>query len=134
MNGFDTNYFMYCEDTDLCLRVKRRNYKVYGIPCEMVHRFGGSSSQVLEKRIRYSRDSVNKYMKKHFRKHQYILGYMVVLLNILLKMSLCFLLSILKFWRFKYFWIRGKGYYNALYMKSPNYARVHKALTIRRGI
>jgi GT2 family glycosyltransferase len=44
LKGFRTEYFMYAEDVDLCLRVRRTGYRVYHVPgAEIVH-FGGSSS------------------------------------------------------------------------------------------
>lgn len=117
IGGFDTGYFMYCEDTDLCLKVKQLGYKIYGLPFKLIHKFAGSSEKVLEKRIIYSRDSVNTYMRRYFRKHQYVLGYTVVLLNVLLKMLLCFGLSVITFWKFKTLWLKGKGYYNAVFIR-----------------
>ena len=32
LNGFDEDYFMYSEDTDLCLRLKKRGFKNYYFP------------------------------------------------------------------------------------------------------
>jgi len=44
LQGFRSEYFMYAEDVDLCLRVRRAGYQVYHVPgAEIVH-FGGSSS------------------------------------------------------------------------------------------
>ena len=117
LGGFDEGYFMYCEDTDLCLKVKERGYKVIGLPFIITHRFAGSSVKVLEKRIVYSRNSINRYMRSHFSTIQYPLGYLVVLLNVFFKMFLCCSLSLIKFWRFKTYWLKGKGYYNALFRK-----------------
>ncbi len=44
IGGFNTSYFMYGEDIDLCARVQKLGLKVYHIPkAEIIH-FGGMSS------------------------------------------------------------------------------------------
>lgn len=46
IGGFREEYFMYGEDIDLCLRVRKLGYKVYHIPnAEIIHYGGSSSSQ-----------------------------------------------------------------------------------------
>ena len=45
INAFSTNYFMYLEDMDLCLKVVRSGWNIYYVPDAMiVHHAGGSSS------------------------------------------------------------------------------------------
>lgn len=45
LGGFDENYFMYLEDLDFCLRVKKRGYKILYFPSIKVKHFGGGSSK-----------------------------------------------------------------------------------------
>lgn len=46
VGGFTPSYFMYAEDMDLCLKVRRQKVKIYHIPTsEIIHHGGTSSSQ-----------------------------------------------------------------------------------------
>lgn len=57
IDGFDTRFFMYGEEADLCLRIHRRGFRVVFCPdAEIVHFGGGSSGAIselsFERRIR----------------------------------------------------------------------------------
>jgi N-acetylglucosaminyl-diphospho-decaprenol L-rhamnosyltransferase len=43
-HGFTTDYFMYSEDLDLCLKVKKAGWNVYYVPNAVVVHHGGRSS------------------------------------------------------------------------------------------
>ncbi|MBU1854806.1 MAG: glycosyltransferase family 2 protein, partial [Nanoarchaeota archaeon] len=48
---FDEDFFMYCEDVDLCIRCKQRGWKIMYAPLSMVfHKFRGTSTL---KMVRY---------------------------------------------------------------------------------
>ncbi len=43
VGGFDTNYFYFCEDTDLCFRIKKLGLKnVFSTECAVLHNFSQS--------------------------------------------------------------------------------------------
>ncbi|NTV41378.1 MAG: hypothetical protein HGA61_03845, partial [Candidatus Moranbacteria bacterium] len=66
IGGFDENFFMYFEDVDLCLRLKRLGKKILLLSKSNVLHFGGrSSNNDLEKK-RYYYESQDYYFKKHF--------------------------------------------------------------------
>jgi GT2 family glycosyltransferase len=44
IGGFDEDYFMYTEDTDLCFRAKRAGWRVFYLPKWRIIHFGGASS------------------------------------------------------------------------------------------
>jgi N-acetylglucosaminyl-diphospho-decaprenol L-rhamnosyltransferase len=44
VQGFSTDYFMYGEDLDLCLKVRQAGWKVYHVPEALVVHHGGCSS------------------------------------------------------------------------------------------
>lgn len=44
VGGFDEDFFMYSEDVDLCLRVRRAGWPVYYAPEPAITHFGGGSS------------------------------------------------------------------------------------------
>lgn len=41
---FSPLFFMYCEDTDLCLQIKRKGYKIMSVPDAMIMHLEGSST------------------------------------------------------------------------------------------
>jgi len=44
--SFDERYFMYCEEIDLCRRIKRAGWEIYNVPAaEVVHLVGQSTKQ-----------------------------------------------------------------------------------------
>ena len=46
LGGFSTDYFMYVEDMDLCLRITRAGWKIYYVPeATIVHHGSGSSAR-----------------------------------------------------------------------------------------
>lgn len=46
IGGFDERYFMYCEEIDLCRRIKKAGWEIYCVPAaEVVHLVGQSTKQ-----------------------------------------------------------------------------------------
>jgi GT2 family glycosyltransferase len=46
VGGFDERYFMYCEEIDLCRRIKTAGWEIYCLPqAELVHLVGQSTRQ-----------------------------------------------------------------------------------------
>jgi GT2 family glycosyltransferase len=44
IGGFDTNYFLYCEEEDLCMTMKKKNLMTFLVPEAKFIHFGGQSS------------------------------------------------------------------------------------------
>jgi GT2 family glycosyltransferase len=66
VGGFDENYFMYFEDVDLCLRVKKQGLKIAVNPkARVFHESGKSFSNEREKKKHYYA-SQDYYIRKHF--------------------------------------------------------------------
>ena len=64
-NGFDEDYFMYYEETDLFYRLNRRGYKACVIPyTTIIHINGGSFKKKINRSITQYR-SKNTFYKKH---------------------------------------------------------------------
>jgi GT2 family glycosyltransferase len=54
VGGFDTSYFLYCEEEDLCYRMRQAGYEVYLVPdAQFVHHMGKSTSRNLAIRREY---------------------------------------------------------------------------------
>lgn len=68
VGGFDSNYFMYAEDLDLCLKVKRAGWKVCYVPDAVIIHHGGQSSAACGESNRAAvmiRESLMRFMKEY---------------------------------------------------------------------
>lgn len=72
INGFDPDFFMYCEDEDLCLRVKKLGLKLIKINGLKIYHKGGSSEplQNYDYFYRWYRSQL-LFAKKHFDSNQF---------------------------------------------------------------
>jgi GT2 family glycosyltransferase len=65
LKGFDPDFFVYYEETELTFRVKKAGYEVYNVPqAEIIHFDGQTFSGNWEKRTKLSLDSRRKYYLK----------------------------------------------------------------------
>ena len=62
---FDTAFFMYYEETDLCRRVKDMGYAVRSVPGARICHLEGKSISNLERKAEMNFNSRSIYMKKH---------------------------------------------------------------------
>jgi len=79
--GFDTNIFLYYEETDLCIRLANRSKFAYLIPdAEFIHLHGASTekSLAIKKELKIS-------LLYIIRKHYGLFGYKIVLYFLVLK-------------------------------------------------
>lgn len=70
LSGFDPRFFMYCEETDLCHRIRKLGYKIVSVPkSKIVHLEGASFSEDrFFERIKMNRKSLNLYCSLHYGK------------------------------------------------------------------
>jgi len=72
---FDEHYFLYLEDMDLCMQVKKIGYSNIYLPeAEIVHLFGGSSAPKKSELKNIYSESVNHYFRKNFSIIEYWLA------------------------------------------------------------
>ncbi len=45
VGGLDTNYFLYCEEEDICLRLKNKGHIIFYIPSAVISHLGGGSTE-----------------------------------------------------------------------------------------
>jgi GT2 family glycosyltransferase len=69
LGGFDEDFFLYGEDQDLCLRVRKRGYKIGFIDEAVIRHYGGQSelntlpAEVVRKKVR----AEHLFYRKHYR-------------------------------------------------------------------
>lgn len=64
LGGFDSDFFMYCEETELCYRVKKLGFHCYSVPAAEIIHLEGKSFTVSENReIRYLEGRETYYKK-----------------------------------------------------------------------
>lgn len=75
LQGFDERFFVYYEEVDLSKRAKNMGYDSYFYAsAKAFHKGGGTSEQVLDKRLFYILDSYLKYEKKHYGLSGFLIG------------------------------------------------------------
>lgn len=72
---FDEHYFLYLDDMDLCMQVKKNGYSNIYLPsAEIVHLFGGSSKPKKSELKRIYGESAKHYFRKNFSIIEYWLA------------------------------------------------------------
>ena len=87
VGGFDKDYFMYTEETDLCYRVKRAGWKVWFIPkWDVIHVGGGSSNSDFPIIAEFK--GVKIFYQKHMPTWQYPVLRMLLKLGALIRLPI----------------------------------------------
>ena len=69
VRGFDTEFFMYGEDIDLCYRVRQGGFKIWYYPKTMSFHYKGKSSKKSSQKSLYAfHEAMILYYKKHYQK------------------------------------------------------------------
>lgn len=55
LSGFDTDFFMYHEESEFCFRILRKGYKIYNVPTAKIIHLEGKSSKFKEKKFEIER-------------------------------------------------------------------------------
>jgi GT2 family glycosyltransferase len=68
VGSFDEQFFMYCEDVDLCCRISRVGWKLFYLSeAEILHLGGGASSAAAGAfSVLMTCESFSKFMRKHY--------------------------------------------------------------------
>jgi len=73
---FDENFFMYCEDIDICLRAKKAGWEVYYLPqTQAVHQIRNGKRRASLKSIIDHHLSMYKFYKKHYTKNRFMFNF-----------------------------------------------------------
>ena len=66
VDGFDEEFFMYFEDNDLCLRIRRAGWKIFYNPQVTITHLGGASLAQGKTRTHYYDVSLRYFYAKHY--------------------------------------------------------------------
>lgn len=91
VGGFDENFFMYCEDNDLCRRTRDAGYKIWYYPKTYSYHYKGESTKKAPaKMLKAFHDAMWLYYKKYyFKKYGRILAgvvYLAIQARLILKL------------------------------------------------
>ena len=122
---FDENFFMYLENDDLCLRVKKKGEKIFILKNAKINHLGAKAvNEKFYNELEFSRNWHCNWYKFYYRKKHYgfIFAFIIGLpsfINSCLK-CLFFLIFKNKF-KFKIFFCKASGFYNPLINKKSWY-------------
>lgn len=71
VGGFDSHFFMYWEETDLCLQLHRLGYKITALPNHKIIHYGGSSFQNSSSLPSYKKLALQYESMCYFRKKNF---------------------------------------------------------------
>ncbi|MEG0614261.1 MAG: glycosyltransferase family 2 protein [Oscillospiraceae bacterium] len=97
IGGFDEDYFMYCEDVDLCYRISQEKFKLIYFPnAEITHLKGQSGLNTKnQKVIKYFYSSMLIFYNKNFKSQYNFFVTLAVFVGIKLKLCLSLIKSFL---------------------------------------
>jgi len=99
INGFDEEYFMYSEETDLFFRLKGKGVRIlYFLDVTALHIGRGSSSQVSEKMLIQQTKSLVLYFKKNKGRISGLIAFLIILIGQTGRVIVLKVLSLLLFW------------------------------------
>lgn len=64
VGGFDEDFFMYYEETELSYRIMKKGFKIANVPEAKITHFEGASETLKERSLNWTLESKKKYFKK----------------------------------------------------------------------
>ena len=121
---FDENFFLYLENNDLCLRVKKNNRKIYVIRNSIIEHKGGASSDPDFSQIEYLKNWHWMWSKfyYHHKHDSYFYAFMKIFKNLISAFIKTIFYTILRNYKKKDFYkARLSGCINGLLLKKSWY-------------
>ena len=121
---FDENFFLYLENNDLCLRVKKNNQKIYVIKNSIIEHRGGASSDPDFSQIEYLKNWHWMWSKfyYHHKHDNYLYAFMKIFKNFISALIKTIFYTILRNNKKKNFYkARLSGCINGLLLKKSWY-------------
>ncbi len=102
--AFDEDYFMYCEDVDLCYRITKAGYQnIYFPEVNLIHYKGESTRKMTFTYVRIFNEALVKFVKKHYSKKDATLYLLFINMGIVLRAIIGALRLVLKVLRMPLF-------------------------------
>ncbi len=94
---FDEQFFMYCEDIDLCHRINEQGFKIFYVPTTQIIHYKGESTRKenIDYIVTFSR-SLYQFFKKYYEPGSLILFRWLIVVGIFLRGILIFLKNFLR--------------------------------------
>ncbi|MFM5038898.1 glycosyltransferase family 2 protein [Aeromonas veronii] len=93
VHGFDKDYFLYYEETDLFYRLIKRGFLVASVPQAKIIHLEGASEQLQEKTLQRSFLSKSIYFRKHQSKYIYNICHYIYQCTTLSRVALFYMLG-----------------------------------------
>jgi GT2 family glycosyltransferase len=122
---FDENIFMYLENDDLCLRIKKKGEKIFILKNAKINHLGAKAvNEKFYNELEFSRNWHWNWSKFYYRKKHYgfIFAFIIGLPSFISSCLKCLFFLIFKNkFKFKIFFCKASGFYNSLINKKSWY-------------
>ena len=122
---FDENIFMYLENDDLCLRMKKKGEKIFILKNAKINHLGAKAvSEKFYSELEFSRNWHWNWSKFYYRKKHYgfLFAFIIGLPSFISSCLKCLFYLIFKNkFKFKIFFCKASGFYNSLINKKSWY-------------
>ena len=122
---FDENIFMYLENDDLCLRVRKKHQKIFILKNAKINHLGAKAvNEKFYNELEFSRNWHWNWSKIYYRKKHYgfIFAFIIGLPSFISSCLKCLFFLIFKNkFKFKIFFCKASGFYNSLINKKSWY-------------
>ena len=122
---FDENIFMYLENDDLCLRVKKKGEKIFILKNAKINHLGAKAvNEKFYNELEFSRNWHWNWSKFYYRKKHYgfMFAFIIGLPSFINSCLKCLFYLIFKNkFKFKIFFCKASGFYNSLINKKSWY-------------
>lgn len=122
---FDENIFMYLENDDLCLRIKKKGEKIFILKNAKINHLGAKAvNEKYYNELEFSRNWHWNWSKFYYRKKHYsfVFAFIIGLPSFISACLKCLFYLIFKNkFKFKIFFCKASGFYNSLINKKSWY-------------
>ncbi|EIB7121673.1 MULTISPECIES: glycosyltransferase family 2 protein [Acinetobacter] len=112
LGGFDENFFMYYEETDLLFRLRNKGYQTYIVPTSKIIHLEGASETFKPIKLDWTHQSKKKYYIKNKTRFEFMLSNIIFKLMVMQRL---FIFKIINnegkysYWLSLYKWLRSKN-------------------------